>query len=114
MRALDSNDILNLEQARAYLKIGRNTILKLAAEGKIPAKKVGYSWRFSKRQLMEYIESGNNSNLDSPVIEENNIKQVAVSGKNNNKIKAPINKNKKNHTDNAFQDILNQVNKNKE
>ena len=112
MSNLDLNDILNLEQAREYLKIGRNTILKLAGEGKIPAKKVGHIWRFSKRQLIEYIESGNE--LASPSsFEEDNIKQVPVSGKDNNKLKTPISKNKKNHTDDTFQNILNLVNKNK-
>ena len=110
MSDLDSNDILNLEQARAYLKIGRNTILKLAAKGKIPAKKVGNSWRFSKRQLIKYIESGNNLVINH--IQENDIKQVLVSG-NNDKIKSPINKKKKIYTDDSFQNILNQVNKNK-
>ena len=37
----DINDILILEEAMKYLKLGRNSVLRLASQGEIPAKK---SW----------------------------------------------------------------------
>ena len=53
---MDDNDILTLEEAMAYLKVGRNKMLFLAKSGEVPAKKIGKSWRFSRRKLKEYVE----------------------------------------------------------
>ncbi len=52
------DDILNMKEALDYLKISRNTMYKLLKEGSIPAKQVGTRWRFSRRQLLEWIEKG--------------------------------------------------------
>ena len=49
------DDILTLEEAMAYLKIGRSTLLKLTREGEIPARKVGRAWRYTKENLQAYV-----------------------------------------------------------
>ena len=51
-------DVLDPKQAAEVLKISRGTLLKLANEGKIPAKKIGRQWRFSRQALLEWLKNG--------------------------------------------------------
>ena len=44
-------EILTLEEVAAYLKAGKRTVYRLAQEGKIPAFKLGGSWRFRRAEL---------------------------------------------------------------
>ncbi|HEL5054230.1 methylation-associated defense system helix-turn-helix domain-containing protein MAD1 [Achromobacter xylosoxidans] len=50
-----SDEILTLEEVAAYLKAGRRTVYRLAAEGKIPAFKLGGTWRFRRTELDQWI-----------------------------------------------------------
>ena len=62
----DTGQIFTLDDVAAYLKVGKRTIYRLAAAKKIPAFKVGGTWRFSradidiwiKQQSMEGLEVG--------------------------------------------------------
>jgi len=63
-----NSDILTITEVAEYLKVAERTLYRLAAAKKIPAFKVGGTWRFSredidswiKRQSMEGIESNKN------------------------------------------------------
>ncbi|MFM1699767.1 methylation-associated defense system helix-turn-helix domain-containing protein MAD1 [Aeromonas salmonicida] len=48
-------EILTLEEVAAYLKAGKRTVYRLAQEGKIPAFKLGGSWRFRRAELDNWI-----------------------------------------------------------
>lgn len=48
-------EILTLEEVAAYLKAGKRTVYRLAQEGKIPAFKLGGSWRFRRAELDRWI-----------------------------------------------------------
>lgn len=50
-------DILTIKEVSEYLKLAEKTTYRLAAEGKIPAFKVGGSWRFRKSEIDNWIES---------------------------------------------------------
>lgn len=50
-------DILTIREVSEYLKLAEKTTYRLAAEGKIPAFKVGGSWRFRKSEIDSWIES---------------------------------------------------------
>lgn len=53
----NSNDeILTIEEATKFLKIGKTTLYKLARENKIPAQKVGREWRFLKSEIVEWMK----------------------------------------------------------
>jgi len=54
-------EILTIEEAAAYLQIGKRSIYKLAKEGKIPGKKVLNKWRFEKESLRTWVSGGTNS-----------------------------------------------------
>src|SRR3546814_12091044 len=49
-------EILTLKQVAEFLKVTDRTIYRLAAAKKIPAFKVGGTWRFSKAEITEWIQ----------------------------------------------------------
>ena len=57
-------EILTLDEVAAYLKAGKRTVYRLAAEGKLPAFKLGGTWRFRRSGLDEWI-AANLTNKDS-------------------------------------------------
>ena len=54
-------EIVTIEEAAAYLQIGKRSIYKLAKEGKIPGKKVLNKWRFEKESLRAWVSGGSDS-----------------------------------------------------
>lgn len=51
-------EIMTIKNCAKYLKTSVSTIYRLAQEGKIPASKVGNQWRFKKRKIDEWLDSG--------------------------------------------------------
>ena len=63
------SDILTITEVAEYLKVAERTIYRLAAAKKIPAFKVGGTWRFSRAEIDQWIkrqtfEAQNNSGAD--------------------------------------------------
>ena len=54
-RAPEKNDVLDAEEASAWLKIPKSTLYKLCTEGEIPAAKVGRHWRFHRETLESWL-----------------------------------------------------------
>ena len=52
-------EIMTIEEAAAYLKLGKRSIYKLVKDGKFPAKKVLNKWRFERESLKEWVREGN-------------------------------------------------------
>ncbi|MFE8034672.1 methylation-associated defense system helix-turn-helix domain-containing protein MAD1 [Thiohalocapsa marina] len=48
-------EILTLKEVAEYLKVTERTIYRLAGVKKIPAFKVGGTWRFSRADIHEWI-----------------------------------------------------------
>uniref|UniRef100_UPI00218247B8 methylation-associated defense system helix-turn-helix domain-containing protein MAD1 n=1 Tax=Pseudomonas brassicacearum TaxID=930166 RepID=UPI00218247B8 len=48
--------MLTLDDVAAYLKVGKRTVYRLAAAKKIPAFKVGGTWRFSRADIDMWIK----------------------------------------------------------
>ena len=57
-------EILTLDDVAVYLKAGKRTVYRLAAEGKLPAFKLGGTWRFRRSDLDEWI-AANLTNKDA-------------------------------------------------
>jgi len=53
-----ADDALTPQQVAEFLQMSEHTILDLAAEGRIPAKKVGRQWRFSRARLIVWLSEG--------------------------------------------------------
>ncbi len=51
------NSWLSLEEAAAYIGVGKTVLYALAREGRIPANKVGKKWTFESSQLDRWVRS---------------------------------------------------------
>ena len=51
------NAIMTIGEVADYLKVTERTIYRLAGDKKIPAFKVGGSWRFSKAEIDQWIKN---------------------------------------------------------
>ncbi len=60
-----SNEIMTIKELSVYLKINEKTAYRLSAENKIPAFKVGGSWRFKKNDIDAWIENQNGLSGDN-------------------------------------------------
>ena len=54
-------EVLNVEQMREILGIGRNLAYQLLANKKIVAKKLGHNWIIAKSNLLKFIMSEDNN-----------------------------------------------------
>jgi excisionase family DNA binding protein len=54
--AKSETDILTIAEVAAYLKVAQRTVYRLAAAKKIPAFKVGGTWRFSRVEIDSWIK----------------------------------------------------------
>lgn len=61
MKVVALPDVLTLEQAAEYLQLCSKTVVKLATGGKIPAKRLGREWRFSRPALLRFIDGSASS-----------------------------------------------------
>lgn len=51
------DEILTIDEMATYLKAGKRTVYRLAADGKLPAFKLGGTWRFRRSDLDSWIAS---------------------------------------------------------
>ncbi|HHX63268.1 MAG TPA: helix-turn-helix domain-containing protein [Chloroflexi bacterium] len=53
---MDQNTLLNVKQVAQYLQLKESTIYSWAQDGKIPAIKIGRTWRFRRSDLDSWLE----------------------------------------------------------
>src|SRR5438128_1431440 len=54
---MDMDDrLMTVKELAAYLNLNERTVLKLAAEGPLPAVKVGNQWRFRKAMIAAWLD----------------------------------------------------------
>ncbi len=51
------DEILTIDEVAAYLKASKRTVYRLTASGKLPAFKLGGTWRFRQSDLKQWIAS---------------------------------------------------------
>lgn len=56
-----SDQILTVKEVADYLKINERTVYRMATGDKIPAFKVGASWRFRLTELEKWIKDQHNN-----------------------------------------------------
>jgi excisionase family DNA binding protein len=55
-------EILSMDEAAELFSVSVKTFIKLLKEEKVPARKIGREWRFSRRALIEWLSSGDSQN----------------------------------------------------
>jgi len=58
-------EILTMEEAAELFAVSIKTFIKLLKEEKIPARKIGREWRFSRKALIEWLSSGDSQTYSS-------------------------------------------------
>lgn len=58
------DEIITAQELAALLKIHLRTVYKLAEKGAIPGNRIGRSWRFNKRDLLDLISNGRRLRLE--------------------------------------------------
>jgi excisionase family DNA binding protein len=58
--------LLNVREVAQYLRKSPSTIYRMAREKRLPAKKVGGTWRFSQKALDEWIKNPPPINQHAP------------------------------------------------
>ena len=51
------SDVLSTTEVAELLKIHKRTVARLAREGRIPAKKQGAKWQFTRTDLTKYVSA---------------------------------------------------------
>jgi excisionase family DNA binding protein len=54
-------EVLTAEEAAEFLGLNPVTVRLKARSGEIPGRKIGKEWRFSRRQLLEWLEENSYS-----------------------------------------------------
>lgn len=54
--AIEQDVIMTLSEVAEYLKMGPSTVYRLARQGVIPGRKIGGTWRFSRRVIDAWIK----------------------------------------------------------
>ena len=55
-----NDQILTIKDVAEYLHVNDRTVYRMALDGKIPAFKVGSSWRIKKKELETWISKNHN------------------------------------------------------
>lgn len=58
-------EILNMEEAAEFFNVSIKTFIKLLKEEKVPARKIGREWRFSRQALVQWLSSGDSQQYSS-------------------------------------------------
>lgn len=54
-QAYDPPEVMNAEQAGQFLQIEKDVVIELAEAGKLPGRKLGAAWRFSRAALVAWL-----------------------------------------------------------
>jgi excisionase family DNA binding protein len=60
---VQAKDVLNAKEAAEFLGVNPYTIREKARSGEIPGRKIGSKWRFSRRQLLKWLEEGDRQRI---------------------------------------------------
>ncbi len=62
-------EILNMEEAAELFDVSIKTFIKLLKEEKVPARKIGREWRFSRQALIQWLSSGDSQQYSGSEID---------------------------------------------
>lgn len=54
---MENKEVLNADEAAELLGVSPWTVREQAKAGKIPGRKIGKEWRFSRTALLEFLRS---------------------------------------------------------
>lgn len=58
--------ILTVQEVADYLRVAQSTVYRLAKEGKLPGRKIGGMWRFSRKELDRWVQKPSGKGKTTP------------------------------------------------
>lgn len=52
---IDPDQVMTVREVSLYLKLATSTVYRLAQGGRLPGRKIGGAWRFSRRNLDDWL-----------------------------------------------------------
>ena len=65
MSETEQDAVMTVLEVSQYLKLAKSTVYKLAQDGTLPGRKVGGTWRFSRKKLDEWLEQSKLESSDN-------------------------------------------------
>jgi excisionase family DNA binding protein len=56
-QAYDPPEVMNAQQAAHFLQVEEGVVIELAEAGKLPGRKLGKAWRFSRAALVTWLST---------------------------------------------------------
>jgi excisionase family DNA binding protein len=53
----DPPEVMNAEQAGQFLQVAESVVIEMAEAGKLPGRKLGAAWRFSRAALVAWLST---------------------------------------------------------
>lgn len=50
------DELLNVDEVAAYLRLNRYTIYRMAERGELPGSKIARRWRFKEREIEQWLK----------------------------------------------------------
>jgi excisionase family DNA binding protein len=52
------SEIMNSREAADFLRVGKETVIREARAGRLPGRRIGKEWRFSRAALLKWLAGG--------------------------------------------------------
>lgn len=53
---MNNREIMTIEQVADFLQLNYYTVYRMVVAGKIPASKIGRTWRIMRKDVIKYLE----------------------------------------------------------
>ena len=57
--------VMTVSEVAEFLRLAESTVYKLAQEGKLPGRKIGGMWRFSRKEVESLVSQSQQEQLDA-------------------------------------------------
>lgn len=62
----EQNEFMDTAEVAAWLGVPEYTVTREAREGRLPARKVGRGWRFSRTAILDHFRESNTQSESTP------------------------------------------------
>lgn len=73
---MTTSDIMTMEEVAEYLRVSVRTVYEWSTKGKMPAGKIGTSWRYKRSEIERWVDERLASNKMPPVLPSIDVRKV--------------------------------------
>ncbi|MCA9937257.1 MAG: helix-turn-helix domain-containing protein [Anaerolineales bacterium] len=61
------DNVMTVKEVSSYLKLAESTVYRLAQDGRLPGRKFGGTWRFSRKALDKWFQQTTSTEVQGSV-----------------------------------------------